>query len=94
MSESYYKGVGKTGIFAEPHKYAWNCVLYFHQLTPEELLQFKSYVDIQSLVKYQTCATYAFVETHFSEMVDEDDLLSWDAVKKYTQGRDGSGSSK
>ena len=88
MSKQYYLSLGKDRIFSEPHAYAWNCVLYFYQLSAEELIAHKKYVDIQSLVKHQQVATYDFVRTHFAEEVDEDDLLTWFNVKKYTEGRD------
>ena len=88
MSKQYYLSLGKERIFSEPHKYAWNCVLYFYQLSADELIAHKQYVDIQTLVKHQHVATYGFVQTHFAEEVEEDDLLTWADVKKYTDGRD------
>jgi len=87
MSKQYYLSLGKEKIFSDPHLYAWNCVLTFYQLSQDELLEFKQFVDIQALVKYQRSATYEFVHTHFIDEVEEDDLLTWNDVKKYTQGR-------
>jgi hypothetical protein len=87
MSKQYYLSLGKDRIFSEPHAYAWNCVLYFYQLSAEELITHRKYVDIQTLVKHQIVATYDFVRTHFIDEVDEDDLLTWADVKKFTEGR-------
>jgi hypothetical protein len=87
MTDSYYKSISRESICAHPETYAWNCLLYYQQFSREELLHFKNYVDIESVVKYQISATYAFLESHFAEEIDECLEVDWNDVRKYTKGR-------
>jgi hypothetical protein len=66
-----------------PHKYAWNCLLYYVQFTQSELLSVKEWIEIIPMVKYQKCLTRRFVQDHFATEVDESDLLTWTDVQKY-----------
>lgn len=81
--ELYYTSLSKEDLFKSPDNYAWNCVLYYKQFTQEELLRVRKWIDIRNMVKYQTCLTRSFVRDHFSHDVDDDDLLTWEAVYKY-----------
>lgn len=78
--EEYYKSLVKTDIFSHPHNYPWNALLYYVQFTQSELLMVKSFIDIRNMIKYQRCLTRSFVVEHFTEMIDEDDLLTWETV--------------
>jgi hypothetical protein len=81
--ELYYKSLSKEDLFKSPDKYAWNCVLYYIQFTQAELLSVRERIDIINMVKYQKCLTRGFVRENFSCEVDDDDLLTWEAVYKY-----------
>ena len=81
--ELYYKSLSKEELFKAPDNYAWNCVLYYVQFTQEELLRVREWIDIRVMVKHQKCLTRSFVHKHFSRDVDDDDLLTWEAVYKY-----------
>lgn len=81
--ELYYASLLKEDLFKTPDKYAWNCVLYYIQLTQEELLRVRPWIDIMTMVRHQRCLTRQFVRTHFSEEVDDHDLLTWEMVDKY-----------
>ena len=78
--EMYYKSLSKSDIFAEPQKYAWNCLLYYIQFSQSELLQAKPWIDITNMIKCQRCLTRGFVREHFHQEVDDDDILTWDAI--------------
>jgi hypothetical protein len=81
--ELYYASLSKEELFTTPDKYAWNCVLYYIQFTQSELLQMREWIDIMVMVKHQHCLTRQFVHDHFSQEVDDHDLLTWDMVDKY-----------
>jgi hypothetical protein len=84
MSQAaYYTSLSKTDIFANPGKYAWNCLLYYVQFSQDELLVAKEWIDIIPMVKHQKCLTRSFVRTHFADEVDDSDLLTWQDVDKY-----------
>lgn len=91
MTDAYFKTISREAIYATPEKFAWNCLLYYKQFSQEELLHFKRYVDIESVIKYQVSATEAFLTAHFAEEIDECLEVDWNDVKKYAKGRDVGG---
>ena len=83
--KEYYESLSKMDIFAQPQNYPWNCLLYYRQFTQDELVNVKPWIDIINMVKYQTCLTRRFVHEHFQDVVDNDDLLTWEAVYSYVK---------
>ena len=83
--KEYYESLSKTDIFAQPQNYPWNCLLYYRQFTQDELVNVKPWIDIINMVKYQRCLTRRFVHEHFQNIVDNDDLLTWEAVYSYVK---------
>jgi hypothetical protein len=83
--KEYYESLSKTDIFTQPQNYPWNCLLYYCQFTQDELVNVKPWIDIINMVKYQTCLTRRFVHEHFQNVVDNDDLLTWEAVYSYVK---------
>ena len=70
---------------SHPQNYAWNCVLAFIQFTQEEILQMKSYIDINALVRYQKSLTKAFLQKHFTEEIDNCQELDWNDINIYVK---------
>lgn len=85
MTSLWYISEGKTKIMANPQKYAWNCVLYFIQFTQAEILQMKDYIDICSLVRYQTAVTQDFLRANFAKEIDDCLELDWNDINKYVK---------
>lgn len=87
MASDYYTTLKRADILASPHRFAWNCVLYYIQFTCDELLQVKDWLDIIAVIKYQQSASYRFLEIHFTDEINELSIINWDEIKTYTIGR-------
>ena len=93
MTDTYYKSISLADIYAKPEKYSWNCLLYYRQFTQSQLLDFKQYLEMSYLVKYQAAATREFLTIHFKAEIDDCWEVSWEDVEKYTLNRDERGGS-
>lgn len=87
MKDTYSIVVTKEELYANPTKYAWNCILIDIQFTQEELLHFKEHLDIYRLVKHQQAATVPFLKKYFKKEIDEDDYVIWTDVETYASNR-------
>jgi transposase len=87
MARDYYATLERSVILASPQNYTWNCVLYYIQFTQDELLQVKDWLDIIAVIKYQQSASYRFLESYFTDEINEASDINWDEIKKYTHGR-------
>lgn len=85
MTSLWYITEGKAKIMANPQNYAWNCVLRFIQFTQEEIIQMKAYVDICTLVRYQSEVTRDFLRANFAEEIDDCLELDWNDINSYVK---------
>jgi hypothetical protein len=69
--------IDKYDTLANPQRWPWNYVLTFVQYTQEELLSVKSYLDIPSMIRHQTCLTMSFLREHFEQEIDDCLEVCW-----------------
>ena len=80
--QAMYNRIGKEAILRDPGAYTWNCVLCYVQFTQPELLQVRSYLDLRSMILYQSCLTRAFLEEHFVEEIEKESTVDWILIKE------------
>lgn len=80
-----YETVEKTEFFQRPSQFAWNIVVREHQFTQEELLAVKEFLDLPTMLRFQTCLTLPFLREHFQPEIDECLEVDWDDVRRWLQ---------
>lgn len=80
--QALYDRIGKEAILKDPNQYTWNCVLCYLQFTQVELLQVRAYLDMRSMILYQSCVTQAFLKEHFLEEINENLAIDWILIKE------------
>lgn len=87
MSDIFYSTLTKTIVFENPTKYGWNLFLKYHQLSEDEILNFRQHLDVIDIVRYQNVATIPFLKKHFTYEIDECWNLTWEEVEIYCHTR-------
>ena len=85
MPGHFYDRILKDTILKNPQNYPWNIVMAHYQFTQEELLVFRDYVDLHTMILYQTCLTKSFLKANFYKDICDDDRTSWSEVEKYVK---------
>jgi len=78
-----YSENNKQEMMLEPHKYAWNLVLYYVQFTQEEILKCKSWMEMREMIRYQKSITKEFLENNFITEINDNLTVDWIYVDKY-----------
>jgi hypothetical protein len=77
----------KEFYIKHPRYKPWNILLRIYQFTQSELLELRTYIEIYDMARFQTAATYEFIEQYFRHEVDESDRIDWEDITTWTTNR-------
>jgi hypothetical protein len=86
--EQMYSTITKAEIFGQPERYAWNILLRVKQFEQEELLSVRNYINLPEMIRFQESATMDFLQSEFSNEIDECLEVDWEDCRKWIKDRE------